>query len=117
MALLIQTSVDPYYSERVRLDGRDYILQFAWNQREERWRLSLFTDRDEPLVRGLKLVTNWPLLRYYQFDARIPSGELYVVDWTGNGTPPLLEELGEGRRCQLLYFSPEELAEIRAAAS
>lgn len=112
MALLIQTASDPYYSQRVRLDGRDYIFRFAWNQREARWRLSLFTDRDQPLVRGLKLLANWPLLRFYRYDARLPSGELYAVDWTGDGSPPGLEELGEGRRCQLLYLTQDELAEL-----
>lgn len=115
MALLIQTSADPYYTQRVRLDGRDYILRLAWNQREERWSLSLFTDRDEPILFSLKLLCAWPLLSPYRYDDRLPEGELYVCDWTGDGSPPLLEELGEGRRCQLLYFTQEELAEIEAA--
>lgn len=115
MALIISTSSAPYYSQRVRLDGRDYILRFSWNQREARWYLSILTDREEPLVLGLKLIANWPLLRYYRFEERLPSGEIYVVDWTGDGSPPLLEELGEGRRCQLLYFTQDELAEIEAS--
>jgi hypothetical protein len=112
MALLIQTSPDPYYSERVRLDGRDYILRFAWNQREERWRLSILADNEEPIIHGLKLLTGWPLLRYYRFDRRLPPGELYVVDSTGNRAPPGLEDLGEGRRCQLVYLTQEELTEL-----
>lgn len=116
MPLLIQTSPDPYYEQRVRLDGRDYLLRFAWNQRESRWRLSLFTENDEPIVHGLKLIANWPLLRRYRYDDRVPPGELFVVDWTGDGAPPLLDELGEDKRCQLLYFTPEELAGLRSAS-
>ena len=52
---------------------------------------------------GLRLVANWPLLKPYQWDERVPPGELAVADLTGDGTPPKLDELGEGRRCQLIY--------------
>jgi hypothetical protein len=96
---------EPYYTQRTRLDGRDYNLHFAWNEREERWRLSIHDDEDVPLVRGLKLVANWPLLRFYRFDPRVPPGELMVVDLTGSNEPPGLDDLGIGRRCELVYYA------------
>jgi hypothetical protein len=112
MALQIRTTAQPYYSERVRLDGRDYVLRFAWNEREERWYLSFLTGSEEPILMGIKLIANWPLLDSYRFDTRLPAGEIYCVDWTSDGTPPLLDELGDDKRCQLLYFAPDELATI-----
>ncbi len=93
-----------YYTQRSRLDGRDYLLRFAWNQREERWYLSLFDDEESPLVQSIKLVCNWPILRHYRSDPRVPPGELMAMDLTGNNTPPGFEELGEGLRVELLYF-------------
>lgn len=99
---------EPYYSQRTRLDGREYNLHFAWNQREERWYLSLHDETDAPLVSSIKLVTNWPLLRFWRFDPRVPPGELMVVDLTGNDEPPGIDELGVGMRCELTYYATTE---------
>jgi hypothetical protein len=103
-ALLIPTSAVPYYSQRVKLDGRDYLLRFAYNEREARWYLSLYDDEELPLVLGLKLMTNWELLQHYHADPRVPPGELWVMCLSGDESPPTLSELGEGKRCELTYF-------------
>ena len=101
--LVIPTDSDPYYSIRSRLDGKDYGLSFAWNDREERWYLSIYDDADNLLLAGIKLIANWPLLRNYHADPNVPPGELMVVDQTRDGTPPGLKELGENARCVLCY--------------
>src|ERR1700733_16174280 len=100
---IIATSADPYYSLRTRLDGRDYNLRFAWNDREERWYLSISDDQDNLLLAGIKLVANTPLIRYYHSDPNVPPGEFWVIDQTPDGSPPGLVELGENSRCQLVY--------------
>jgi len=100
---IIPTSSDPYYSMRTRLDGKDYILAFAWNEREERWYLTISDSDGNQLLAGLKLVANWPLLARYHADPNVPPGELMVVDQTQDGSPPGLEELGENARCVLCY--------------
>lgn len=103
--LLIPTSQGvPYFTQKTRLDGRDYLLRFAYNERAERFSLTLLDESEQPILRGLWLVANWPLLRRYRADTRIPPGELMVVDLTGDGSPPTLDELGEGKRCELTYF-------------
>lgn len=104
-ALLIPTSPGtPYFTQKTRLDGRDFILKFSYNQREERYYLSIYDEQEEPLLMGLKLVANWPLLRRYRWNPALPPGEIWVMDLTGEGTPPTLDELGEGRRCELTYL-------------
>lgn len=103
--LLIPTSPGvPYFTQKTRLDGRDFLLRFAYNERAERFSLSIFDESEQPILRGLWLVTNWPLLRRYRADIRLPPGELMVVDLSGDGSPPTLDELGEGKRCELTYF-------------
>ena len=59
---------------------------------------------EQPVLLGLKLVANWPLLRHYHHDPRVPPGEFFVMDLTGDRTPPGLDDLGEGKRCELTYF-------------
>lgn len=103
--LLIPTSAGvPYFTQKTRLDGRDYVLRFAYNQRAERFSLSIYDESDAPLLLDLWLVSNWPLLRHYRSDPRLPPGELVAVDLTGDGSPATLDELGEGKRVELTYF-------------
>lgn len=109
MPARINTREDPYYTQRTRLEGRDYVLTFRYNEREERWYLDLADDEESYIAVGIKLVANWSLLHPYRYDARTPPGQLNVADISGDGSPPTLFELGEGKRCQLLYWTREEL--------
>jgi hypothetical protein len=110
---LIPNIPDTAYSrQRTRLDGRDYVLEFAYNEREDRWYLTILDDEETPLVCGLKLVTNFPLLRRYKANPDVPPGELMAIDLTGNRAPPSFAELGEGRRVELTYFEAATLQEI-----
>lgn len=101
--LRIPTWADPYYTQKVQLDGTDYILHFSYNQRTDRWSLAIHDESDTPLQQGLKLIANWPLLRHYHFKPELPSGELIVIDTTGKGSPPGLNDLAPDGRCQLIY--------------
>jgi hypothetical protein len=101
--LHIPTSADPYYRQKTKLEGRDFILAFSYNERIERWYLSIYDEEETPLRLGIKLITNWPLLRHYHFDPRMPPGELMAVASDGSREPATLLELGEGKRVRLLY--------------
>jgi hypothetical protein len=104
-SLVIPTLEDnPYYSIRVRLDGLDYNLRFAWNERVERWNFDILTDDGKVLATGIRIVSNWPLLRYYQYDKLMPPGEMMAVDSTLDGSPPGFFDLAPGKRVQLIYF-------------
>jgi hypothetical protein len=106
--LLIPTVLDAeYWTQKARLDGRDYVLHFAYNERLDRYYVSIHDDEDVPLIQGLKLVANFPLLRRYRWDERIPPGELMAISLQTDVTPPRFAELGEGRRVELTYFSTE----------
>lgn len=99
----------PYFRQKTKLEGREYVLDFAYNQRIQRWHLSIFDEEETPLVQGLKLVVNWPLLRHYRYDSRIPPGELMALAQDGTHEPPGIDELGEGKRVELCYLEAADL--------
>lgn len=110
LTLLIPTVQDQAdYSLRTRLDGREYNFHLMWNEREDRWYLDISDESDVVVCAGIKLVTNWPLLRYYHADPAVPPGELVVVDETSDGSPPEIDGLGENERCTLIYLSATDL--------
>lgn len=105
------------YRQTTTLDGRDYILRFLFNQREATWFLSVFDEQEDPIVEGVKIVANWPLLRLVQ-DARAPAGVLFAFDTTAPdaviaaGEKTLAEDpgLGDlGERVILTYFTRAEI--------
>jgi hypothetical protein len=105
------------YTQRSDLDGRAYVLRFVYNQRETKWYVDLSDQDGVSIYAGIKLVSNFPLIRRVT-DARRPPGELYVIDNFGQPDPdtgqpaaqvtdPGLDDLGVRHR--LVYLDAEEL--------
>ena len=111
MALIVipTTPGAPYYRQKTNLEGRDFILVFSYNERIERWYLSIFDEEETPLLQGLKLMASWPLLRHYRYDTRLPPGELMALTLDGSSDPPTLNELGPGKRAELVYLESTDL--------
>lgn len=91
----------PLFEIRTTLNGREYLLIFDWHDRESRWYLSIESIDREPLARGIKLLSNRPLLRK-RVDPRLPPGALMAVDVLESGVPAGFNDLGT--RVRLIYF-------------
>lgn len=107
-------SDEPYSSLRVRLEGQDYTLELLYSTRGNTYSMNVLDEELLPIAMGLKLFTGVPLLASYKRDARLPTGELFVIALGADKTPPTLGELGAGLRCELTYFT---LAELQAAVA
>lgn len=114
---ILYTTADPFQKQNVNLDGVEFNLALAYNQREERWYLSIYDDENVLLIAGLKLQANWGLLFRHRYNTKLPAGELMAVDTTPDGSPPTLLELGEGKRCVLSYFDAAKVKELQAQAT
>ena len=101
----------PLYKERVRLEGRDYVFRFDWNNREERWYMSILDIAENNLLLGVKVVANWGLLDRHHFNPDLPPGELIAIDLETGGVSPGFSDFGT--RVRLFYFaSDEDLADF-----
>ena len=69
-----------FYTQRTNLDGTDFQLDFRWATREARWYVRLLDTLGNVLVGPMKLVVNWPLMRYYARPARRARGRALVHD-------------------------------------
>lgn len=100
--VLVPTFSDAFYTQATSLDGRVYVLEFRYNQREKTWYLTVSLTDGARLVSGVKVVCSRPLLRRFA-DHRLPEGDLMAVSNTEDTSPPGLEELGIGKRVTLTY--------------
>ncbi len=74
-------------------DGVTYQLDFKYNDREDAWYVDL-SDIDGNSIRGgVKVVSNWPLLRLVQQIPR-PAGEIITIDTRDIPLDPNLDDLG-----------------------
>lgn len=99
----------PFIDQVTNLDGVDYALSFRFNQREWRFYLSIGLPDGTELAKGAALVCNWPLF-VNVVDPRMPPGLLMVVPQGTDSSPPGLGELGQGKRCELVYMDAADRA-------
>lgn len=100
---------------RVTLDRREYVLDFRWSMREERWYLDLRDGSGVLLVGGIKVVTAWPLLARFRAMVGIPAGDLMIDDGRASLADPTLDGLGV--TTQLQYLDAAEIAAWQTATA
>lgn len=103
--LYIPVPSGPYTSQRIALDGRVYTMRLSWNMLAESWYLGIADSEDDPILNGLRIVPNLPLLRFYRYEDRLPPGEIVAQDMTGDGSPPGYDDFGIGKRVELIYYA------------
>ena len=97
----------PFITQTTDLDGTDFVFTFRFNEREQRWYMDLRTPDGDDVHMGVKVVTDWLLLRLLVDQTNRPRGEIYAVDATGSGLDARLGDLGT--RVRLIYFDEGEL--------
>ena len=104
--LIIPTRSDlAAYSFQITLDGDIFIFAFRWNTEGEYWTFDILDFASNPLIVGVKVVINYPLIHRYASDL-LPKGEILAVDGSAK-----LERIGRedlGNVVQLVYLTQAE---------
>ena len=106
--LKIPTSNDPFSVQRTDLEGQEYVLQFDYSERESVWYLTIKDVTEVPLASGIKLVCNWPLT-YRLANPGLPPGDLIVISKSSDDSPPGIDDLQDGGRCELTYVTSDHV--------
>lgn len=108
------------------IEGRTYYTHQVWNKRMG-WVISLYNQDPTkpdieggnvlPIIGGLKAMPNGGLTWLYRTISgnTLFSGDIIVWDTEGGdiNTQILQDDLGQGKRFQLVYFTAEELELFR----
>ena len=109
MARVLTAPAGPDSTQRVRLDGREYVLRWRWVQRASRWALDLSSADGTLLVGGIRVAPNVPLLRDVRAGRpEMPPGELLVVDPRRSPRVPGLDGLGSDTS-RIVYLTEAEV--------
>ncbi len=77
----------------VDLEGVDYVFSFQYNGREDFWYVDISDVEGNPIRSGMKVVSNFPLMRLCK-EEDIPPGKILVLDTTDEPIDPGLLDLG-----------------------
>lgn len=75
------------YRFRTRLDDVDYVFRFRWSGREESWIMDIRDFQNNPVVAGVRVVTNIDLLANFKH-LDIPQGDLVAINLKSDTAEP-----------------------------
>lgn len=101
-AVRILTTPDPDTTQRVQLGARTYVMRIRWSQRGECWHMDLQDANATDLLRGLRMVTLYPLFFRFRYNAAVPPGDMWFLDTRDGQAKPTLEGMGD--RFRLYYL-------------
>lgn len=116
MAIVTLSPVDPVeqfprYDYLAELDGAEFRIVLQYDQRPDRWFLSVFDADDVPIMVGLKLVPDFAIGFRHRFAEGAADGIFKLIDNEKSGLPCGFEQLG---REFLLTFAPiDDLNEVQ----
>ena len=110
MALSIPVPEGANTIQEVALGGFRYIFEYSFNDRDQRWRLSISLS-NTVVVSGIKIMENQSLLSDYSLDD-FSHGDLYCVRIEDDGKFVGRDNLGQGKPYEIFYLTNEEIAEL-----
>ena len=99
------------------LDNENYRLHFSWNSTGF-WTMDIRDSENADLVRGIKLVPNFPLLNQYRrISNKLPRGEflIAVVNQSVEKNQTISREGFSSGEFTLIYVPQEELKNVLEA--
>jgi hypothetical protein len=109
--------VNAFFTQTTSLEGTPYLLSFQYNQRCDRWYLSIADASAVDIYNGIKLICRQDLLKKCA-DPRKPPGSLFLLSQTTDNSPPGLNDIiPSGGRCVLYYMTSDWVALLQAGNS
>lgn len=94
------------WQEQIELDRIIYILVFTWNALNEFWTMDIYNRNEDPIILGIKIVPNYPLLRAYTAVEK-PPGEIICQNIVN--APDTISRFDMSQKFELVYYSAGEL--------
>jgi hypothetical protein len=103
----------PYQKQRTILDGKEFQIEWKYNERTDSWTISLDAIGDAtqeeptPVLTGAKVFIGYDILRRCRHEMR-PGGKLFCMSSDNTRRHPGRDDLASGRCC-LIYFDEGEI--------
>jgi len=99
----------PEYAYTAELDGLEYTINLGYNGRTHNWYMDLAKVDGTVIANGAKVVCDFPL---FDREAHLEPPGLFIAMSTSatDNSPPEYDELLEGARVRIVYFTKAEIS-------
>lgn len=94
------------WREQIELSGVIYFLELTWNALNEFWGMSIYSRDEIPIIYGIKIVPNYPLLAAYTTPDK-PLGEIICQNIVGGDD--IIRRFDMSQKFELVYYLEGEL--------
>jgi hypothetical protein len=111
--LIIPFKEPSNWREQIELDQIIYILEFTWNALNEFWSMDIYSGNETPIILGIKIVPNYPLLAAFSAEGQ-PPGQIICQNIVG--APDTIGRFDMSQKFELVYYADGELEALIAEA-
>jgi len=95
------------WQEQITLTNQLFILYFKWNALNQYWVMNIYNLNNEPIVVGIKVVTNYDITAQFAAVTGMPKGDILcqniIEQWIDIG------RFDMGQTTELIYYEPNEI--------
>ena len=95
------------WQAQITLTGVIFLLYFRWNAMNEYWVMNIYNRNDEPIVLGIKVVTNFDLTKQFSAITGMPEGDILCQNILGLWST--IQRFDMGQTTELIYYEQGEL--------
>lgn len=97
------------FREQIQLDGEIFFLDFQWNALNEFWSFDILNIDEEPLIYGIKIVSDFPLLTFNRVKGS-PRGNIFCQNIVKGDD--VIKRFDMNQKFLLFYYSEQELLNL-----
>lgn len=84
-----------------------YIIYLRWNAMNKYWVMNIIDRNGQPIVLGIKVVTNFNLTEQFKAITGMPQGDILCQNIIGLWTT--IQRFDMGETTELMYYEPGEI--------
>lgn len=107
---ILINSNSSYFTQVTSFDNQAYILDFCWNTRDERWRLTIKNMSNENILLNIKILPFIPLVKRFKIE-NLFKGEIIGFNIKNIELLPTIDSLGKDFK--LFYLTEKEIQDIK----
>lgn len=97
------------WQAQITLTNVIFILTFKWNAQNAYWVMNIYDENTNPLVLGIKVVTNYDLTSQFS-TLGLPTGDIVCQNILGQWDD--IQRFDMGATTELLYYEPNEIKNL-----
>lgn len=97
------------WNQQITLGNQSFFLEFTWNALNKFWTMDIYDIEKDPIIYGIKLVPNFPLLATY-VTSRKPQGEIICQNIVEGESE--IKRFDMSQKFELIYYAEQEIMDF-----